>query len=65
MRVLKPSEVATNDTRAEAGRMLLDAPMPAVLDLPYDGNSRITLEIFLETEGAVEVKQLQLTRIEE
>jgi arabinofuranosyltransferase len=65
VRVLKSSEAATNDTRAEADRMLLYAPVPVVLDLSQDGGARITLEIFPETEGTFEIKQLQLTRIEE
>jgi arabinofuranosyltransferase len=47
----------------EADRMRLDAPLPAVLDLPQGGAVRI--QVFPETEGAVEIKQLQLTRIVE
>jgi arabinofuranosyltransferase len=62
VRVLKSSEVATNDTRREADRILLDAPVPAMLDIMQDGGAKITIEIFPETEGAVEIKQLQLSR---
>ena len=47
----------------EADRMPLDSPLPAVLDLPQGGAIRI--QVFPETEGAVEIKQLQLTRIVE
>ena len=47
----------------EADRMPLDSPLPAVLDLPQGGAIRI--QLFPETEGAVEIKQLQLTRIVE
>ena len=63
VRIFKSSEDGTNDTRAEADRMLLDASTPAALDLPQGG--AISIEIFPETDGAVEVKQLQLTRIKE
>lgn len=61
--IFESSEVGTNDTRAEADRMLLDASLPAVLDLPQDG--AISIEVFPETDGAVEVKQLQLTRVKD
>ncbi|HEY6232379.1 MAG TPA: hypothetical protein VIW64_14050 [Pyrinomonadaceae bacterium] len=47
----------------EADRMPLDAPLPAVLDLPQGGAIRIL--VFPETEGAIEIKQLRLTRIVE
>ena len=62
VRVFSSSQVAANDTRAEADRML-DASLPAVLELTHGGT--ITIEVFPETGGAVEVKQLQLTRIKE
>jgi len=61
--IFKSSEVGTNDTRAEADRMLLDAPLPAVLELLQGGT--ITIEVLPEPGGAIEVKQLQLTRIKE
>jgi hypothetical protein len=63
VRIFSYAATTTNDTRAEADRMLLDASMPAVLELPQGG--AITIEVFPETDGAVEVKQLQLTRIKE
>ncbi|HEX3279593.1 MAG TPA: hypothetical protein VHR36_00055 [Pyrinomonadaceae bacterium] len=63
VRVFSYAATTTNDTRSEADRMLLDASMPAVLELPQGG--AITIEVFPETDGAVEVKQLQLTRIKE
>jgi arabinofuranosyltransferase len=65
VRIFKSLEAGTNDARAEAVRMLLDAQMPAVLDLPQGGAGAITIEVFPETEGAVEVRRLQLTRIVE
>ncbi|MFN2499228.1 MAG: hypothetical protein ABR557_09100 [Pyrinomonadaceae bacterium] len=63
VRVFKPLQADTNDARAEAARMLLDAPLPAVLELPQGG--AITIEILPETHGAVEVKQVQLTLVTE
>ena len=47
----------------EADRMPLDSPLPAVLDLPQGGAIRI--QVFPETEGSAEIKQLQLTRLVE
>ena len=59
--IFSSSQASTNDTRAEADRMLLDVLMPAMLELPQGG--AVTIEILPETESAVEVKQLQLVRI--
>ncbi|MEP6718355.1 MAG: hypothetical protein ABJB21_04390 [bacterium] len=52
-----------NDARGEAGRMLLDSPLPAVLQLPQGG--LFTIEIRPETDGTVEIRQLQLKRMVE
>lgn len=62
VRIFSSSQVATNDTRAQADRMLL-ARVPAVLDLAQGG--AMTIEIFPENDRAAEVKQLQLTRVKE
>jgi hypothetical protein len=64
VRVFRMPDASMNDARAEADRMLLDAHMPAVLDLS-PGAAPMTIEVFPETGAGVEVRQLRLTRIVE
>lgn len=63
VRISRSRSASTNDAGVEADRILLDTPMPAVLELPQGG--ALTIQVFPETEGAVELKQLLLTRVEE
>jgi arabinofuranosyltransferase len=65
IRILRDSGALTNDARAEADRMLLDATAPAVFELPQGATGAITIQVFPESGGAVEIKQVQLTRIVE
>src|SRR6185503_8193154 len=60
VRCLKSLQPGATDTRAEAGRMLLDAQLPAIVQLSPGGS--IAIEILPESEGTVEIKQLRLKR---
>jgi arabinofuranosyltransferase len=62
VRISRSRSASTNDAGVAADRILLDTPMPAVLELPQGG--ALTIQVFPETEGAIELKQLLLTRVE-
>jgi arabinofuranosyltransferase len=63
VRVFSSLQADATDARTEADRMLVDSPLPAVLQFPQGGP--FTIEIRPETDGAVEIKQLQLRRVVE
>ncbi|HUS12612.1 MAG TPA: hypothetical protein VMZ30_19235, partial [Pyrinomonadaceae bacterium] len=63
VRISRSRLASTNDAGVAADRILLDTRMPAVLELAQGG--ALTIQVFPETEGAIELKQLQLTRVDE